>query len=114
MSNAPVRRPSGRAARRLRRRRRLAGLLRLVVFVAVLTVAIWAGVRVAHAGDDGAIYTGERYQVRAGDTLWSIAVGHYGDGVDIRQAIYDIRRANGLGRGVLQPGDVLRLPFEEE
>jgi nucleoid-associated protein YgaU len=103
-----------RALRRLRRRRRLAGLVRLLVFVIVLAVAAWAGVRVAHAGDDASIYTGTRYEVRAGDTLWGIATRRYDDSVDIRRAIYDIRRASGLGTAALQPGDVLVLPREGE
>lgn len=111
---AAVRRRPGRAVQRQRRRRRLAGLARLAVFLIVLLLAIWGGVRVAHAAADGSIYTGERYQVRAGDTLWDIAASHYGDSVDIRRAVYDIRRANGLSQALLHPGDTLTLPYEGE
>ena len=103
-----------RVARRHRRRRRLAGIARLVVFVLVLTLAVWAGVRVAHAGDDASLYMGTSYQVRGGDTLWNIAVRHYDHTVDIRQAIYDIRRANELKGAYLHPGDTLVLPYEGE
>ena len=103
-----------RVARRHRRRRRLAGIARLVVFVLVLTLAVWAGVRVAHAGDDASLYTGTTYQVRGGDTLWSIAAQHYDDTVDIRQAIYDIRQANELADPYLHPGVTLVLPYEGE
>lgn len=111
MSPAARKRPS-RVVRRQRRRRRLAGLTRLAVFMLVLMLAIWAGVRVAHAGPDAAIYTGVRYQVQAGDTLWGIAAAHYGGGVDIRRAVYDIRQANGLQQAVVHPGDTLTLPYE--
>ena len=38
----------------------------------------------------------------------------YDDSVDIRQAIYDIRQANGLKQAVLHPGDTLMLPYEGE
>ena len=107
-------RPASRAVRRQRRRRRLAGLARLAVFVLVLAVAVWAGVRVAHAGGDASLYTGTRYEVRAGDTLWTIAAERYDDSVDIRQAIYDIRQANRLKQAVLQPGDTLMLPYQGE
>lgn len=109
---ARVRRPS-RAERRRRRRRRLAGLVRFAVFVLIVFLAVWAGVRVAHAGDDGAIYTGERYVVQAGDSLWTIAESAYGHNADLRRAVHDIREANRLQGVTLQPGDVIMLPYEE-
>ena len=63
----------GRAARRQRRRRRVAGLIRFAVFLLLIFVAVWAGVRVAHAGEDGRVYTGDSYEVQMGDDLWTIA-----------------------------------------
>jgi LysM repeat protein len=99
----------GRVLRRRRRRRRL---MRLAVFIVILLVAIWAGVRVAHAGVDGAIYTGARYQVRSGDTLWGIAARHYGSQADLRRVVFDIRQSNGLQGATVQPGETLRLPYE--
>ena len=109
------RRPSSRAGRRELRRRRLAGLARLVFFLLLVFIAVWAGVRVAHAGGDAAIYQGERYVVASGDTLWHIAARHYGDDVDPRRAVYDLREANGLETdAVLQPGEALILPYGGE
>lgn len=109
------RRPSSRAGRRQLRRRRLAGLGRFVFFLLLVFIAVWAGVRVAHAGSDGAIYQGEEYVVASGDTLWHIAIRHYGDDVDPRRAVYDLREANGLTADVvLQPGDALVLPYGGE
>lgn len=103
-------RPSSRAGRRVQRRRRFAGLLRFAVFLLLVFLAAWAGVRVAYAGIDAAV-EGERYVASAGDTLWQVALEHYGDDVDPRRAVYEIRVANSFAPSrVLQPGDELVLP----
>jgi nucleoid-associated protein YgaU len=51
---------------------------------------------------------GEPYRVRAGDTLWQIAVEHY-DG-DPREAVWEIRERNHLDDALITPGQVLLLP----
>jgi hypothetical protein len=103
-----------RAGRRQLRRRRLAGLLRFALFLLLIFVAVWAGVRVAHAGTDAGVYTGHLHVVRGGDTLWSIAAGEYGAESDLRRAVFEIKRANGLGSAGLQPGSRLILPYLDE
>ena len=108
---APASRSLGRVGRRQRRRRRLAALVRLAVFLLLIFVAVWAGVRVAHAGTDGSVYTGDRYVVRSGDSLWGIAARQYGGGVDLRRAVYEVRTANRLADSTLRPGEVLTLPY---
>ena len=50
----------------------------------------------------------ERYLVRSGDSLWSIADGRYGG--DLRKAIWQIRRDNKLGTRSIVAGEVLDLP----
>jgi len=110
-STAPTSRSIGRAGRRQRRRRRVAGMLRFAVFLFLIFVAVWAGVRVAHAGDDAAIYSGTPYTVAAGDDLWTIAETQYGGESDLRAAVYAIRDANDLETSVLQPGQSLTLPY---
>ena len=105
---------AGARRRRLRRRRRVAGLVRFAVFLLLIFVAVWAGVRVAHAGEDGRVYTGDSYTVQAGDDLWTIAASHYGDAIDLRKAVYVIQEANDLDGAVLQPGEELSLPYLEE
>jgi len=100
--------------RRGPRRRRLAGLLRLAVFLVLVFLAVWAGVRVAQAASDAGDYGGERYVVQVGDTLWDIALRHCDD-VDPRRVVWDIRVANGLtGKYVLRPGDTVLLPCDGE
>ena len=113
-SRGAGRRPSGRAGRRQLRRRRLAGLLRFFVFLLLIFVAVWAGVRVAHAGTDASVYTGHRYVVSSGDTLWTIAAGEYGADVDVRRAIHKIREVNHLDDPTVSPGERLTLPYLEE
>jgi Tfp pilus assembly protein FimV len=113
-SRGTGRRPSSRAGRRQLRRRRLAGLLRFVVFLLLIFVAVWAGVRVAHAGTDASVYSGHRYLVSSGDTLWSIAAHEYGADVDLRRAVYRLREVNHLDVSTVTPGDRLTLPYLEE
>src|SRR5674536_22618 len=102
------------ARRRQVRRRRLAGLLRFSVFLLLIFIAVWAGVRVAHAGEDASIYTGHQHVVRGDDTLWSIAAQEYGTGIDLRRAVYEIREANGLQASTVRPGECLTLPYQGE
>jgi hypothetical protein len=106
----PRSRSLGRGVRRQRRRRRLAGLIRFAVFLLLIFVAVWAGVRVAHAGTDGTIYTGHHYVVQQGDDLWTIASGRYDGSIDLRKAVYVIKQANHLSDTTLQPGQELQLP----
>ncbi len=105
------RRPNSRAGRRQLRRRRLAGLLRFVVFLLLIFVAVWAGVRVAHAGTDADVYTGHQYVVSSGDSLWGIAAHEYGADVDLRRAVFGIREVNHLDSSTVSPGDRLTLPY---
>jgi hypothetical protein len=44
-------------------------MLRFAVFLFLIFVAVWAGVRVAHAGDDAAIYSGVPYTVAGSDGI---------------------------------------------
>jgi hypothetical protein len=113
-SVTPRSRSLGRAGRRRQRRRRVAGLIRFAVFLLLIFVAVWAGVRVANAGTDGALYTGRHYVVQQGDDLWTIASAHYDGTTDLRQAVYDIRETNRLSDTTLQPGQELQLPILHE
>lgn len=47
-----------------------------------------------------------QYKVKQGDTLWSIAERHLGDG----NRYPEIQRANNLRDDVIHPGDVLTIP----
>lgn len=76
---------------------------RIVVIVALLTIAVAYGAR----RSDGA--GGEQaYVVRGGDTLWSIASSHYGG--DPREGVWKLQDMNHLAGTIVQPGQKLRLP----
>jgi LysM repeat protein len=76
---------------------------RVVVIVALLTLAVAWGAR----GSDGAAHQ-QTYLVRSGDTLWAIAVAHYGG--DPREGVYRLEQRNHLAGAFVHPGQRLVLP----
>jgi len=104
----------GARVRRERRARRAAGILRFAVFLLLVFLAVWAGVKVANATVESDVFDGRAYEVQRGDTLWQIAVEQYDAGLDPRAVVYAIREANGLDGALLQPGQELTLPYLEE
>lgn len=93
--------------------RRLVGLARFALFLFLVFVAVWAGVRAANATCQSDAFDGRLYQVQPGDTLWQIASAEYDDSLDVRAVVFEIGKANGLGEGFLQPGQELTLPYVE-
>jgi len=87
--------------------------MRLAVFVLIVVIAIWISVRVAIAVPDVRVFDGRPYTVRAGDTLWSIALAVYGDERDPRQVVYEIEQENHLQDGSLREGQRIVLPYLE-
>jgi nucleoid-associated protein YgaU len=79
---------------------------RLLPLGAVLLVLLVAALGTARATSGTAPEA--RYRVRPGDTLWQIAVDHYGG--DPREAVWRIRERNNLDDPLLRPGQVLVLP----
>ena len=75
-----------------------------IILIAALALIAWAALaRASHgAGPE------QRYTVKPGDTLWTIAVKHFAG--DPRDAVYRIDRRNHLGSGVIVPGQRLVLP----
>lgn len=52
----------------------------------------------------------EEVYVRPGDTLWGIAEEFYGSDIDIREAVYEIKKYNDLDGGMLSVGQKLLVP----
>jgi nucleoid-associated protein YgaU len=78
--------------------------VRFILIALLVTVLAWS---VLARGSEGA-GAGQPYRVRAGDTLWSIAVEHYRG--DPRAAVWRLEQANDIPGAMLRPGQVLRLP----
>jgi LysM repeat protein len=70
----------------------------------VVGVALWA----LFAHDSGASGPEQRYRVRPGDTLWSIAAAHLAG--DPRKGVWELQERNGLDATLIVPGQVLTLP----
>jgi nucleoid-associated protein YgaU len=90
---------------RVRRRRLAAGAL-LVLALSVSAPAVSAAVT---GGSSRRAAVADRYVVRAGDTLWSIAVSR-APGTDPRRVVQAIVDANQADAGTLVPGQVLVIP----
>lgn len=79
-------------------------LIRTIALAAIALV-VWSVV----ARPSGAHGRKTVYEVKAYDTLWSIASAHYGG--DVRGAIWRIEQRNHLGgTTALSPGERLILP----
>ena len=48
--------------------------------------------------------------VQQGDTLWAIAGNYAPEGMDVREYIYQIKKANDMDRSDIYTGDELLLP----
>lgn len=68
------------------------------------------GAWVARAIDSNSL-SGDSYTVKSGDTLWEIANGRYGSGFEWKK-IADANNVsyNSLGKPLIFPGQVLKLP----
>ena len=86
------------------RQRRSAVLALAVVLGTLVLLLLLAGV--AYGGTSGGP---QRFVVRPGDTVWSIAASRYGD-TDLRGRVDAILTTNHLRDPVLLPGQQLILP----
>ncbi len=75
-----------------------------ILLVVVAVLLLWA----LFAGETGASGPEQRYRVRPGDTLWSIAERTYAG--DPREGVWELRERNDLESAVIVPGQVLVLP----
>jgi LysM repeat protein len=77
--------------------------VRIVVLV-LLAVFLWA----VFARDTGAGAHPRHHTVRAGETLWAIAVANYAG--DPREGVWKLQQRNRLSSSTIRPGQRLVLP----
>ena len=53
-----------------------------------------------------------RHQVEAGDSLWTIALEYYDEDIDIRKAVYHIKKLNNIESAIINPGNELLIPIK--
>jgi hypothetical protein len=75
----------------------------VLVVLAALVAGVLSSARVSNGEGHET-----RHRVRAGETLWTIAEGHYSG--DPRAAIWRIEQRNGLSGARIRAGMVLYLP----
>ena len=75
-----------------------------IFLVAALALLVWSAV----ARPSGAHGRKVTYRVQAYDTLWTIAAAHYHG--DVRDAVWQIQKANHLATPSIRPGELLVLP----
>lgn len=56
----------------------------------------------------------EEYEVRSGETLWSISNKFRTSGMSIEEYIYNIRKLNDEQDCIIYPNQVLQIPIYEE
>ncbi len=75
-----------------------------ILLISALALIAWAALaRASHGAAPE-----QRYTVRPGDTLWSIAVSHYAG--DPRDAVWKLERRNHLPGPLIRPGMRIVLP----
>ena len=75
-----------------------------LLLLLVVVFGLWALL----ARDTDASGPEQRYTVRAGDTLWGIAVAHFAG--DPREGVWELQERNHLTGATIRPGQILRLP----
>jgi LysM repeat protein len=81
-------------------------LLVLIITLALIAVPIMVNAQ----GTQESQYT--TVVVHSGDTLWAIASEYTDNNKDVRETIYNIKKANNMDGGMIVPGQELLVPIK--
>ncbi|MGM0601679.1 MAG: cell division suppressor protein YneA [Bacillota bacterium] len=84
-------------------------LVFVFITIVILSVLLTAAFSLITSGDNKTEYN--HYVVKKGDSLWSIAVKHYGNEVDLRKMVYTIKKINNLDNPIISPGEKIIIPI---
>jgi len=84
----------------------------LVIISTIVAVLVLLLATAVHAFVGSGPLETTAYEVRAGDSLWSIAEGVAADDADPRAVVAAIRDLNDLPGSLIHPGDVLQIPAD--
>jgi len=97
-----------------RKKRKLQIFPCLIALFLIITLAGFINILVsknAAATDNEEFRPMTEVIVDNGDTLWALTKKYCDYEGDIRKAIYEVQRINGLDNAQLEPGTVLRMPL---
>lgn len=84
----------------------------LVIISTIVVVLVLLLATAVHALGRGEPAETIDYEVRAGDSLWSIAEGVGSEDADPRAVVAAIRDLNDLSGSLIHPGDLLQVPAD--
>lgn len=53
-------------------------------------------------------------EIEDGQTLWEIVESEFGNNVDIRKYVYQIKKINNLQNSNIHPGQIIKIPIKKE
>ncbi len=53
-------------------------------------------------------------EIKNGQTLWKIVENEFGNNINIRKYVYQIKQINNLENSNIRPGQVIKIPVEKE
>ena len=83
-------------------------VITLILFVTLILISGFSLISFGEDNNEILIH-----EVESGDTLWTIATLYYDNNIDIRKAIYNIKKANDIDSAIITPGKKLIIPINK-